>query len=110
MIQDRLNKIEERLKQSETIKESDKAEMLNLLKTLRTEIADLSQTDHEHAESIARFAELSTHEATRDKRSDALFDLSIEGLITSGRGFEISHPKLVAVINAFCNYLTDMGI
>jgi len=110
MIQERLDKIEERLKQSESMKESDKAELLNILNTLRTEIAGLSQTDQEHAESIARFAELSTHEATRNKRSDALFDLSIEGLMTSGRGFEISHPRLVAVINAFCNYLTDMGI
>jgi hypothetical protein len=110
MIQERLDKIEERLKLSETIKENDKTELLNLLNTLKTEIADLSRTDKEHAESIAQLAELSTHEATRNTRSDALFDLSIEGLVTSGRGFEISHPKLVAVINAFCNYLTDMGI
>jgi hypothetical protein len=110
MIQERLNTIEEKLKQSETIKDNDKTELLNLLNTLRTEITDLSQTDQEHAESIARFAELSAHEATRSQRSSELLDLSIEGLITSGRGFEISHPRLVAVINAFCNYLTDMGI
>ncbi len=110
MIKERLDKIEERLKRSDTIKENDKTELLNLLNTLRTEIADLSQTDKEHAESIAQLAELSTHEATRSTRIDALFDLSIEGLIASGRGFEISHPRLVAVINAFCNYLTDMGI
>ena len=38
MIQDRLDKIEERLKQSQAVKESDKVELLNLLKTLRTEI------------------------------------------------------------------------
>jgi hypothetical protein len=110
MIQDRLDKIEERLKQSNTVKESDKAELLTLLNTLRTEIAGLSKTHHEHAESIARFAELSTHEATRDEKSSALFDLSIKGLTSSVQGFEISHPRLVGVINAFCNYLTDMGI
>lgn len=110
MIQERLDKIEERLKKSQTIKDNDKTELLNLLNTLKTEITGLSQTDKEHAESIAQFAELSTHEATRTQKSPALFDLSIEGLVTSGRGFEISHPRLVAVINAFCNYLTDMGI
>jgi DNA repair exonuclease SbcCD ATPase subunit len=110
MIQDRLDKIEERLKQSKTVKDSDKAELLTLLNTLRTEITDLSQTHHEHAESIAGFAELSTHEATRSEKSPALFDLSIEGLTSSVQGFEISHPRLVGVINAFCNYLTDMGI
>ena len=110
MIQDHLDKIEKKLKQSKTVKESDKVELLTLLNTLRTEITDLSHTHHEHAESIARFAELSTHEATRSEKSPALFDLSIEGLTSSVKGFEISHPRLVGVINAFCNYLTDMGI
>ena len=110
MIQDRLDKIEESLKQSKTVKESDKVELLTMLNALRTEIADLSLTNHEHAESIVRFAELSTHEATRGEKSPALFDLSIKGLTSSVQGFEISHPRLVGVINAFCNYLTDMGI
>jgi hypothetical protein len=110
MIQDRLDKIEERLRQSKTIKENDKAELLTLLNTLRSEIADISRTHNEHADSIARFVELSTHEATRNEKNPELFKLSIEGLTSSVQGFEISHPRLAAVINAFCNYLTDMGI
>jgi hypothetical protein len=110
MIQDRLDKIEERLKQSSTVKESEKAELLNLLKTLRTEIADLSHTNHEQAESIVGFAELSAREATRSEKSPALFDLSIEGLASSVQGFEVSHPGLVAVINTFCTMLSKLGI
>jgi DNA repair exonuclease SbcCD ATPase subunit len=110
MIQDRLDKIEERLKQSKKVKESDKDELLTLLNAVRTEINDLSRTHHEQAESIARFTELSTHEATRSEKSPELFNLSIEGLTSSVQGFEISHPRLVMIINAFCNYLTDMGI
>jgi hypothetical protein len=110
MIQDRLDKIEERLKQSNTVKESDKAELLNLLTTLRTEIADLSRTHHEQAESIAGFAELSTHEATRSEKSPELFNLSIEGLTSSVQGFEVSHPKLVGIINTFCTMLANLGI
>jgi DNA repair exonuclease SbcCD ATPase subunit len=110
MIQDRLDKIEERLKQSKTVKESDKAELLTLLTTLRTEIADLSQTHHEHAESIAGFAELSTHEATRSEKSPELFNLSIEGLTSSVQGFEESHPRLVGIINTFCTMLSNLGI
>jgi len=47
MIQDDLDKIEERLKQSAVVKESDKAELLTLLTTLRKEIVDLSQTHYE---------------------------------------------------------------
>ena len=110
MIQDRLDKIEKRLKQSKTVKESDKAELLNLLTTLRTEIAGLSQTHHEQAESIAGFAELSTHEATRSEKSPELFNLSIEGLTSSVQGFEVSHPKLVGIINTFCTMLSNLGI
>ncbi|KQC07572.1 MAG: hypothetical protein APR62_06305 [Smithella sp. SDB] len=110
MIKDRLDKIEEKLKQSNTIKENDKAELLNLLKTLRTEIAGLSRTHHEQAESVVGFAELSTHEATRSEKSSELFDLSIEGLTSSVHGFEASHPRLVDIINTFCTMLAKLGI
>jgi hypothetical protein len=110
MIQDRLDKIEERLKQSDSVKETDKVELLNLLTTLRTEIADLSKTHHEHAESIAGFAELSTREATRREKSPVLFNLSIEGLTSSVREFEISHPVLTEAINRFCTMLYNLGI
>jgi len=110
MIQDRLDKIEEKLKQSNAVKEKDKAELLNLLKTLRTEIADLSKTHHEQAESVARFAELSAHEATRSEKSPDLINLSIEGLTSSVQGFEVSNPRLVEIINTFCTMLAKLGI
>jgi hypothetical protein len=110
MIQSRLDKIEEKLKQSSTIKENDKVELLNLLKTLRTEIADLSRTHREQAESVAGFAELSAHEATRSEKSSELFNLSIEGLTSSVQGFEVSNPRLVEIINTFCTMLAKLGI
>lgn len=110
MIQDHLNKIEDRLKQSEVVKESDKAELLALLTTLRTEIADLSQTHYEQAESITGFAELSAREATRSEKNPVLLNLSIEGLSSSVRGYETSHPRLVEIINTFCNMLSNLGI
>ena len=110
MIKDRLDKIEERLKQSNTVKESEKAELLSILTTLRTEIAGLSQTHHEQAESIAGFAELSANEATRSEKSPELFNLSINGLTSSVQGFEVSHPELVGIINTFCTMLAKLGI
>jgi putative cell wall-binding protein len=110
MIQNDLDKIEEKLKRSAMVKDSDKAELLTILTTLRKEIADLSQTHYEHAESIVGFAKLSTHEATRREKSPALFNLSIEGLASSVQGFEISHPRLVAIMNTFCTMLSNLGI
>lgn len=110
MIQDRLDKIEERLKQSQAVKESDKAELLNLLKSLRAEVTNLSKTRHEQAESIAGFAELSAREATRSEKSPALFNISIDGLTSSVQEFEVSHPQLVEIINRFCTMLSNLGI
>ena len=110
MIQDRLDKIEERLKQSDTVKESEKTELSSSLTVLRVEIAGLSQTHREQAESIAGFAELSTHEATRGKKSQDLFNLSIKGLTSSVQGFEVSHPELVEIVNTFCTMLAKLGI
>jgi len=110
MIQDHLDKIEERLKQSEAVKESDKAELLTLLMTLRKEISDLSQTHYEQAESIIGFAELSAREATRSEKDPVLLNLSIEGLASSVQGFETSHPRLAEIINTFCTMLSNLGI
>ncbi|MEN6508810.1 MAG: DUF4404 domain-containing protein [Smithella sp.] len=110
MIQERLDKIEEKVKQSKTVKESDKTELLTILTTLRTEITELSQTHHEQAESIVGFTELSTHEATRSEKNPELFNLSIEGLNSSVLGFEVSHPRLVGIINSFCTMLANSGI
>jgi len=110
MIQDRLDKMEEKLKQSKDVQASDKDELLTLLTALRAEIAELSKTHREQAESIAGFAEISAHEATRQEKSPALFNLSIEGLTSSVQGFEISHPGLAEIINRLATMLSNWGI
>jgi len=110
MIQDRLNKIEEKLRQSNTIKENDKMELLDLIVKLKDEMAELSKTHFEHAESIVGFAELSAHEATRSDKNPDLFNLSLKGLTSSVQSFEVSHPRLVVIINRICKMISDLGI
>ena len=110
MIQEHLNRIEERLKQSEAVTEGDKSELLRLLATLRTEITDLSRTHGEQAESITGFAELSAREATRREKNPTLLKLSTDGLASSVDGFETSHPRLVEIVNALCTILSNLGI
>jgi len=80
MLQNTIGKIEERLRETGSLNDVDKSEMLNLLSTLKVEIADLSETHNEQAESITGFAALSTHEATRKEKDPELLKLSIEGL------------------------------
>ena len=110
MLEQTIEKLEDRLKNAEAIAGENKAELLNLVSTLKIEIADLARTHNEQAESITGFAVLSTREAMRREKNPELIRLSIEGLGSSVRGFETSHPKLVNAVNAICTMLSNLGI
>jgi hypothetical protein len=110
MIDETLGKIEERIRNNESVEEGRKSELLKLLGTLKAEVDDLSKTHREHAESIAGFTQLSAHEATREQKDPRLLQLSIDGLSTSVAGLEKTHPKLVGIVNSFCVTLSNLGI
>ena len=110
MIEDTIGKIEERIRGTEAIREERRDELLQLLGTLKSEVAALSKTHGEQAESIAGFTDLSTHEATRAEQDPELLKLSLEGLGSSVRGFEESHPRLVQIVNAISSTLSNLGI
>jgi hypothetical protein len=110
MIEDTVSKIEAKIQGADAIKDERKRELLQLLGTLKSEIAGLSKTHGEQAESIAAFTELSTHEATRAEQNPELLELSLKGLSSSVEGFEKSHPRLVQIVNAISNTLSNLGI
>ena len=110
MIRDTIGKIEERLRQADTIKSENKAELLGLLATLKAEVSELSRTDADKAQSIAGFTAVSAHEATREEKNPQLVELSLKGLSSSVEGFELSHPRLVQVVNSICTTLSNLGI
>jgi hypothetical protein len=110
MIEDTIGKIEARVQGSDVIKEERRQELLGLLGTLKSEVAELSKTHVEQAQSIAGFTQLSAHEATRAEQNPELLKLSLDGLGSSVRGFEESHPRLVQIVNAISNTLANLGI
>lgn len=110
MIEKTIAQIEARLQKADSIRAENKAELLTLLSTLKTEIAELSRVDAEQAQSIAGFTEVSAHEATREARNPELVELSLKGLSSSVQGFEQSHPRLVQVVNAISTTLSNIGI
>jgi uncharacterized protein DUF4404 len=110
MIEDTIGKIEARIKAADSVKEERRQELLNLLATLKSEIGELSKTHGEQAESIAGFTDLSAHEATRSEQNPDLLNLSLQGLGSSVQGFEESHPRLVQIVNAISNTLSNLGI
>jgi hypothetical protein len=110
MIEETVGKIEARIQSSDAINEERKRELLQLMATLKSEVAELSKTHGEQAQSIAGFTEISAHEATRAEQNPQLLRLSLEGLSSSVGGFEQSHPRLVQIVNAISHTLSNLGI
>ncbi len=110
MLEETISKIEAKLQTTGAIKEEQRSELLELVSTLKNEVAAFSETHDEQAKSIAGFAEISTHEATRQEKNPELLKVSLQGLSSSVEGFEKSHPKLVAIVNRICTTLSNMGV
>lgn len=110
MIDDTIREIERQIGSSESIREERRTELLQLLETLRKEVSSISETHAEQAQSIAGFARVSAHEATREEQDPRLRELSIEGLRSSVEGFEKSHPQLVQIVNSISHTLSNLGI
>ena len=110
MIEDTIGDIEARIQNAEAISDERRQELLQLLATLKSEVAQLSKTHSDQAQSIAGFTALSAHEATRSEQDPQLLKLSLQGLGSSVGGFERSHPKLVQIVNAISNTLANLGI
>jgi hypothetical protein len=87
-----------------------KAELSRLFTKLKAEIERLGDAQGERARSIAGFAELAAHEATRKEQSEKLQGLSRQGLRFSAEGLEASHPRLVETVNEICGFLAGLGI
>ncbi|HTY87802.1 MAG TPA: DUF4404 family protein [Candidatus Acidoferrum sp.] len=110
MIEDTIGQIEAKIRDAGAVSEDRKRELLQLLGQLKSEVGTLAKTHDEQAESIAGFAQLSAHEATRTRQNPESLQHSLQGLQSSVDGFEQSHPKLVQVVNAISNTLSNLGI
>jgi hypothetical protein len=110
MIDNTIGKIEDRIRGADAIKDDRRQELLQLLGTLKSEVAELSKTHEEQAQSIAGFTEVSTHEAIRTEQNPELLKLSLQGLGSSVSEFERSHPRLVQIVNAISSTLSNLGI
>jgi hypothetical protein len=110
MIDDTIGKLESKIAGSDSMSEERRRELLELLSKLKGEVTDLSRTHEDEARSIAAFAELSTHEATKQRQNPELLSISLKGLSSSVSGFEQSHPRLVQVVNTISHSLSNLGI
>lgn len=110
MIENTMARIEKMIKNSIHITDENKKIYLNLLETLGNEISELAETQEDQARSITGFTKISTHEAIREEKDPTLFEISLDGLTSSVRGFEVSNPRLVSAVNSICDFLSKLGI
>ena len=110
MIEKTISEIEAKISGAESVSPERRQELLQLLGTLKTEVAKLSKTDSEQADSIAGFTQLSAHEAMRTGQNPQLRELSLQGLRSSVENLEQSHPRLTQIVNRISQTLSDWGI
>jgi hypothetical protein len=92
------------------VNEKRKAEIMQQLAELRAELDELARTDADRAKTIAGFAELSAHEATRATPQPELLSLSVTGLQKSAQAFEATHPRLVEMVGSLSAILSNVGL
>jgi prefoldin subunit 5 len=105
-----IEKTKSAIASAENIPADRKAELLDLLSKLKSEIAKVSQTHHEDARSIARLVEASAHEATRAERKPESIRHPLRKLKQSVENFEASHPQLSSFVNEYSAVLSALGI
>jgi hypothetical protein len=107
---EKINAIEKRIQSLNKISPERKSEILTLVSELKSEIAVLEGSHHEHAESVSGLMSVSTHEATRTERNERSLELVLEALRSSVESIESSHPSLVKTVNALSIMLSNLGI
>jgi hypothetical protein len=106
----RIGIIETTIRTAKNIPSHRRSELLAMVAALKSELDNLSETHHEEAASITRFADASAHEVSRSRKNPALADTALTGLRGSIQGLEESHPVLVNAVNGFANALSNMGL
>ena len=110
MIENRIAAIESTIESAPNIPGERKAELLQLVAELKSEVNRLAETHLEEASSITRFADASAHEASRSEKNPQLADTALQGLRLSIAGLEESHPVIVGIVNRFATALSNMGL
>jgi hypothetical protein len=107
MIQDRIAQIEATLRSATSIPEATRFELLELLATLKAEVGPLVATHGDSAQHITGRADAAVQAAVN---RDGQTAEALEGLASSVRDFEVSHPRLVQVVDRLALTLSNMGI
>ena len=108
-----LNKIEAIEKKIESTSQIDakiKEDLLDLMRSLKTELNESKDIHPDTAHNIADKTQASAEKIISSDNEQNELQESIDGLQEAVGEFEASHPKLVQVVNRLCIMLSDIGI
>jgi hypothetical protein len=109
-IPERIAQIEATLRNSANIPDATRQELLDLVARLKTEVTPLVQTHGESVDQIAGSADAAVQAAVRREEQPEEAAQAVEGLAASVRDFEVSHPRLVQIVDRLAMTLSNMGI
>ncbi|MEP6669418.1 MAG: DUF4404 family protein [Chthoniobacter sp.] len=109
-IPERIAQIEATLRNSANIPEATRQELLDLVARLKVEVAPMAQTHGESVGQIAGSADAAVQAAVRREEQPEEAAQAVEGLAASVRDFEVSHPRLVQIVDRLAVTLSNMGI
>jgi len=110
MIPERLAQIEATLRNSATIPETTRQELLDLVAGLKAEVAPLAATHGQSVEQITDTADAAVQAVVRRPEQPGEAAEAVSGLAASVRDFEASHPRLVEIVDRLALTLSNMGI
>lgn len=102
MIDDTLQKLEERIRASKRTGEETREELLSLVAELRGELTAAAETHGAQAASVARHAEAVAAGAADTGTAEEIEDTLL--------AFESQHPRLVGLVQRFFRTLSDGGL
>jgi len=110
LIPERIAQIEATLRNSANIPEATRQELLDLVARLKAEVTPMASTHGESVGQIAGSADAAVQAAVRREEQPEEAAQAVEGLAASVRDFEISHPRLVQIVDRLAVTLSNMGI
>lgn len=106
----KIEAIEKKIRATSQIDGKIKEDLLDLMRSLKTELSSLKELHPETAHHIAAQTGVSTDKVLASPEKPEEVQESIDRLQGTVTEFEASHPKLVQVVNRLCMMLSDIGI
>jgi hypothetical protein len=110
MISERLAQLESSLRDNASLPEATRQELLDLVAGLKAEMAPLMDTHGENARAIAGRAEAAVQASINRDEQPEQAEQAVKGLAASVREFEVTHPRLVEIVDQLALTLSNLGI